>query len=676
MEHDMGAMMTVGKADELKDQKMKTEFALPISLLVFVIMMWDVAARSFTWVPNLPIPMALLDTLLLILSSIILFWVGQPFVLGFTRFVRYRVANMDTLVGLGTLSAYLYSAMVTLFPPVSKLLRLPQGTYFDVVIVVIGFVTLGKYLEARSKQRTGAAIEKLLSLEAKTATVVRSGAEVTIPISEVVVGDMVVVKPGAKIPVDGVITEGATSIDESMITGEPIPTDKTVGDVVIGATINKQGTITFRASKVGTDTMLAHIIDMVQKAQGSRAPIQALADTISAVFVPVVLVIALLSFVLWLVLGAGPLGQQAAVANALLSFVGVLVIACPCALGLATPTAIIVGVGKAAEHGILIKDAEALQRFGRVTTLVFDKTGTITKGQPDVTDVVPADTKSTSESLLQLAASVEKKSEHPLAEALVRYAADRAIALLPVEQFIALPGIGVRGTIQGKTIEVRKPTAGETGKELVAMQQMGKTVVEVFENEKRIGIIAFSDTLKPEAVEAIRVLHKKGIRTVMLTGDNKAAAETIAQQAGIETVIAEVTPEIKAQKIKELQQKGERVAMAGDGINDAPALAQADVGIAMATGTDVAIESAAITLLHGDIKKIAQALSLSRSTMATVKQNLFWAFIFNIVGIPLAAGAFYPLTGWLLNPIFAGLAMAFSSVTVVSNSLRLAVKKI
>ncbi len=675
-EHTGLTMTKEAKKQELELLQAKTHFVLPITLLVFALMMWDILARTVSFVPNLPLPMSLFNIISLILSAIVLFWVGQPFILGVSRFVRFRVANMDTLVGIGTLSAFLYSAIITLLPAVRQLIRLPDYTYFDVVIVVIGFVTLGKYLEARSKLRTGEAIEKLLGLQAKTALVVRDGKEIELPINQVVVGDTVIVKPGSKIPVDGVILEGATSVDEAMVTGESIPVDKAIGDTVVGSTINKQGHITFRATKVGEDTLLSQIVRFVQEAQGSKAPIQALADTISSIFVPVVLGLAVLAFIAWLVIGIPLLGQQVAISYAILSFVGILIIACPCALGLATPTAIIVGVGKGAEYGILIKDAEALQRLSSVTTIVFDKTGTITKGTPEVTDVVPFTADTTPEELIRLTASVEKKSEHPLAEAIVAYAIKKSIVLTPVTDFVSEAGVGVTAQVNGKVLRVRKPTSKDSTADIVTLQKQGKTVVLVEYAGKILGCIALSDTIKEGAVKAITTLRKKGIDIILLTGDNSLTADFIAKQAGIATVFSEVTPQEKALKIKELQSQGRIVAMAGDGVNDAPALAQANVGIAMATGTDIAIESAGVTLLHGDIHKIAQSIALSKTTMRTVKQNLFWAFIFNLVGIPLAGGAFYPLFGWLLNPIFAGLAMAFSSVSVVSNSLRLKAKKL
>ena len=678
------------KLAELARMKNKIRFVLPLALIVFILMLWDIGSKTVSFIPKLPISMDIFNAVGLILASVVMFWIGQPFLQGVVRFIKYRVANMDTLIGIGTLAAYSYSVIITLIPQIRTALALPEYTYFDVTIVVIGFVIFGKYLEARSKLRTGEAIEKLMGLQAKTALVFRGGVEVEISVSDVKVGDIIIVKPGAKIPVDGKIVEGRSSIDESMVTGEPIPVDKNIGDLVVGATINKQGNFRFSATKVGSDTLLSQIIKMVEEAQGSKAPIQALADKISSIFVPVVLGISGLTLIVWLTVGTSALGFSVALSYGILSFVGILVIACPCALGLATPTAIIVGVGKGAEYGILIKNAEALEKLSKVDTIVLDKTGTITKGKPEVTDIIVLDSANNSTwtegKILQITASVEKLSEHPLAESIVSKASERNLILDAAQDFTALEGVGVRATVNGKEVYVHKPAKGASengsdnnqigGVQIKTLQEQGKTVIIVEVNNQVIGLIALSDTLKPEAIEAIAKLHKRGIKVVMLTGDNHLAAQYIAKQAGIDTVIAEVMPAEKAGKIRELQAEGKKVAMAGDGINDAPALVQADVGIAMATGSDIAIESAGITLLHGDISKLSQAFELSRATMRTVKQNLFWAFIYNMIGIPIAAGLLYPLWGIVLNPVFAGLAMAGSSVSVVTNSLRLKTKKL
>lgn len=641
----------------------KIKYILPISMLVFFMMLWDIAAKSISSIPYFPVPMGTLNPIMLIVSTAVIFWIGKPYLQGIARFIKFRAANMDTLIGIGTFTAWIYSTIIVLFPQIRDSLALPPETYFDVTIVVIGFVTLGKHLEANSKQKTGETIKKLLGLQAKTALVLREGKEIEIPASEVQINDIIIIKPGAKIPTDGIITSGSSSIDESMVSGEPLPVDKTVGDAVIGATINKQGSLQIKATKVGADTLLSQIIKIVEEAQGSKAPIQDLADKISGVFVPVVLVIATLAFFLWLFVASN-------LSLALLSFVGVLVIACPCALGLATPTAIIVGVGKGAENGILIKNAESLEKLSKIDTVVLDKTGTITKGQPQVTDIVSMSSDYGEKEILRYAGSVEKLSEHPLAQTIVKKTELLKIELFPCSDFVSLQGVGVKGKVNKKIVSIHKI---EKEDDLV---EQGKTVVVVEINKKVAGKIALSDTIKDEAVEAVKRIHQMGIKVIMLTGDNQKSAEFIGKQVGIDEVIAEVMPSEKAQKIKELQSENKKVAMVGDGINDAPALVQADVGIAMSTGTDIAIESAGITLLHGDIKKISKTIKLAKQTMQTVKQNLFWAFIYNIVGIPVAAGALYPFFGIVLNPIFAGAAMSLSSVSVVGNSLRLRWKKL
>lgn len=665
------------KENEISEMQSKMQFVLPISLFIFILMMWDIASKFWSVVPILPIPMNIFNLISMVLATIVLFWIGQPFLKGVIMFIRYRVANMDTLIGIGTLTAYIYSVIIVLLPELQIYLKLPEYTYFDVTIVVIGFIVLGKYLEARSKLRTGEAIEKLIGLQAKTALIFVDGKEKEISISEVQIGDIIIVKPGAKIPVDGVIVDGYSSVDESMITGEPIPVDKKVGDSVVGATINKQGNFKFKTTKIGSDTFLSQIIKMVEDAQGSRAPIQAIADRVSSIFVPIVLIIASLSLVVWIIVGGYTIGFSSAISYGLMSFVGVLVIACPCALGLATPTAIIVGVGKGAQNGILIKNAEALEILSKVNTIVVDKTGTITKGKPEVTDVVILDSNYDEDKIVKIAASVENKSEHPLAEAVVVYSKDKKIILEDVSDFQSVEGVGVKAKIGGSDVSIHKPNSEEKNDtKIKELQSQGKTVVVVEINSKKIGLIALADMLKEETKDAISELHKKGIKVIMLTGDNHLAATYIAKQAGIDDLLSEVLPQEKSSKIKELQDSGLIVAMVGDGVNDAPALAKANVGIAMGTGTDVAIESAGITLLHGDMSKLVKAVKLSKMTMRGIRQNLFWAFIYNIVGIPLAAGVFYPIFGWTLNPAFAGLAMAMSSVSVVGNSLRIKSKKL
>ncbi|MCF8383418.1 MAG: cadmium-translocating P-type ATPase [Chlorobium sp.] len=665
------------KQEQLKQQQRLVRFSLPAAMVVFVFMMWDIASAALHGVPHMPLSMEVFNGITMILAAIFIFRIGKPFLDGILLFIRHKAANMDTLIGIGTLSAFTYSSLITIFPSLRELLGLPDHTYFDVSIVVIGFVHLGKYLEARSRLKTGEAIGKLVGLQAKSALLLRKGEEIEIPVEEVRKGNLLLVRPGAVIPVDGIIAGGSSSIDESMVTGEPLPVDRKEGDPVIGGTINRQGSFSFTAMKVGSDTLLAKIISMVEEAQGSKAPIQNIADRIAAIFVPAVLLIAALTLIAWLTIGTALLGFSAALSYAIMSFVGVLVIACPCALGLATPTAIIVGIGKGAEYGMLIRNAESLERLSSVDTVVFDKTGTITRGLPEVTDKGSLDGSSSPAELLLLAAAVERYSEHPLAGAIVEAARAGGAVLPEITAFEAMEGIGVRATLGELRVTVRKPEAQETALPSVQLLlQQGKTVVVIEKGSTVAGYIALSDTIKEGAKEAVGELRKKGIRIIMLTGDNPSAAGYIASQAGIDEVIAGVLPAEKAEKIAALQKEGRTVAMAGDGINDAPALARADVGIAMATGTDIAMESAGITLLKGDIRKISQAITLSKATMRVIRQNLFWAFIYNIVGIPLAAGAFYPLFGIFLNPVFSGIAMAGSSVSVVSNSLRLKAKKL
>ena len=667
--------------NSIEELKHKTEFMLPVTIVMFGLMMWDIASQLFVGVPNLPIPMPLFNVIGMILATIALFWVGKPYLFGVTRFIQYRVANMDTLIGLGTLAAYVYSAIITLIQPIGVLLRVPEYTYFDVTIVVIGFITLGKYLEARSKIKTGDAIKKLLNLQAKTALVIRDGKEVEISVSEVLHGDLIVVKPGAKIPVDGVITEGSSFVDESMVTGEPMPAQKKIGDTVVSGTMNTTGSFTFTATKIGSETLLAQIIKMVEDAQGSKAPIQALADKISSVFVPIVLGIAFVALGAWLIVGSQYIGFSQALSLGLTSFVGVLVIACPCALGLATPTAIIVGVGKGAKEGILIKDAATLEKLHKVDTVVVDKTGTITIGKPTLVDIQNFSSIDNND-FVSILASLEKKSEHPIAHAIVQYAQNKNIPISDVSDFESIQGKGLTGTINGieyfagnaKLVSDLKLSFDVAN--LDEFTSQGKTPVILTTKEKVLGFVMVADEIKPESIDAVKNLHNLGIKVVMLTGDDEKTARYIASLVGIDDVVANVLPQDKLAKIKELQSQGRVIAMAGDGVNDAPALAQSDVGIAMGTGTDVAIDSAGITLLGGDISKLVKAIKLSKITMRGIKQNLFWAFIYNIIGIPLAAGVFYPLFGWSLNPVFAGFAMAMSSVSVVSNSLRINTQKI
>lgn len=667
--------------DAVDQLQYKTEFILPITVTMFGLMMWDIFAKIFDWVPNLPLPMSLFNLLGMIFATLALFWIGQPYLLGVVRFARYGVANMDTLIGLGTLSAYGYSVALTLIPSLGVLLGVPGYTYFDVTIVVIGFITLGKYLEERSKRKTGDAIEKLLNLQAKTAFIIRDGKELEISVQDVRHGDLIIVRPGSKIPVDGVITEGFSFIDESMVTGEPMPVQKKNGDYVVSGTLNTNGSFTFQATKVGSETLLAQIVRMVEEAQGSKAPIQALADRISGIFVPIVMLVAVVAFLGWLFIGSQYLGFSQAISLALVSFVGVLVIACPCALGLATPTAIIVGVGKGAREGILIKDAATLQKLHKVDTIVVDKTGTITKGRPTVTDIHSFSGLS-NDALISLVASLEKRSEHPIGDAIVKYAEERNLTFSNVLHFENLAGRGLKGEVDGIEYFIgnaklmRELDLSFDASHIDRLTLQGKTPVCIATRDTFLGFVMVADEIKPESKKAIANLHALGIRVVLLTGDDERVAKYIGSLVGIDDVVAHVLPQDKLEKIQSLQKSGRVVAMAGDGINDGPALAQADVGIAMGNGTDVAIESAGITLLGGDISKLVKAIRLSRVTMRGIKQNLFWAFIYNIVGIPLAAGIFYPTFGWVLNPVFAGFAMAMSSVSVVSNSLRIKAKKI
>ncbi|MDP3771927.1 MAG: heavy metal translocating P-type ATPase [bacterium] len=669
------------KLAEVADMGTKVMAAIPLAIFSILVMGWDILAQFGIVSEMSTVIYKFVHHLLPIFATYVLFVVGKPYLLGFYRFLRYGKANMDTLIGIGTFVAFLYSFIITAFEePLRQFINV-EHTYYDVTIVVIAFITLGKYLEAKAKIKTGDAIEKLLNLQAKTAIVVRNGKEQEISINQVVHGNHIVVKPGARIPVDGIVSDGSSFVDESMVTGESMPIEKNIGDTVVAGTINTTGSFTFKATKVGAETLLAHIIKMVEDAQGSRAPIQALADRISAVFVPIVIVLAFLALGAWLLLGTSAFGFSQALSYGLVSFVGILVIACPCALGLATPTAIIVGVGKGAKEGILIKDAATLEKLHKVNTVVVDKTGTITKGKPELVHIQNIADFS-DEKIISILATLESKSEHPIAHAVLEYAKAKGISLLPLSHFEVVQGKGLKAIIEkveffaGNTKLISDLKLPFDLKKIEAETLQGKTPVILANKDKVLGVVMVADAIKSETIEAIKNLHKLGIKVVMLTGDHKNTALAIAKEVGIDDVVAEVLPDDKLNKIKELQNQGRIVAMAGDGINDAPALAQADVGIAMETGTDVAIETAGITLLHGDISKLVKAIRLSKFIMRGIKQNLFWAFIYNIIGIPLAGGLFYPIFGWLLNPIFAGLAMAFSSVSVVSNSLRLKAKKL
>ncbi len=627
------------------------------------------------------------EYLLWALATPVQFWAGWRFYRGAWSALRHKTTDMNTLVAVGTSAAYFYSVVAVLFPSLFAAAGMKPGLYFDTSAVIITLILLGRFLEARARGQASEAIKKLIGMNPKTALVIRDGEEREISIEDVQVGDLILVRPGERVPVDGVIRRGYSTIDESVVTGESLPVEKKAGDEVIGATINKTGSFQFEATRVGKDTTLARIVRLVEEAQGSKAPIQRLADVIASYFVPTVVGIAIITFIVWFFLGPPP-----ALTFALLNFVAVLIVACPCALGLATPTAIIVGTGRGAEHGVLIRNAETLERCHQIKSVLLDKTGTLTQGEPKVTDIIALS--SSQEEVLRLAASAEHNSEHPLGEAIVRAALERGLELSPALNFNAVPGHGVEALVEGKKLVLGNlKLMKEKGfslngleKEAERLWEQGKTVMFLSLDSRVEGVIALADALKPNAREAVAGLHKMGIEVVMLTGDNRRTAEAIAREAGIDRVLAEVLPEHKAREIRKLQEEGKVVAMVGDGINDAPALAQADVGIAIGTGTDVAMQTGDITLISGDLRGILNAISLSRRTMRTIKQNLFWAFAYNTALIPVAAGALYLVFGnsgvpsglhfifgnyGFLNPVLAAAAMAASSITVVSNSLRL-----
>jgi Cu+-exporting ATPase len=653
---------------EKKQELSKLKIKVGVSLLSGTLILWG----SF---PGLSITSpAILQNFYvqLLLALPIQFWAGFEFYQATIPALKNRTANMDTLVSLGTTVAFIYSVFVTFFPSIVMNLGLEPMPYFDVAVIVIGLILLGRYFEARAKLGTSSAIKKLIGLQAKTARVIKGGKDIDLPIEQVVVGDIIRVRPGEKIPVDGLIIEGESSIDESMVTGESIPSDKSSGDTVIGATINKSGTFTYQATKVGADTMLAQIIKLVEDAQGSKAPIQKLADTVSSYFVPIVIMLSFATFGIWYIFGPNP-----AFLYALLNTVAVLIIACPCAMGLATPTAIMVGTGKGAENGILIKDAESLEIAHQVNTVIFDKTGTLTKGQPEVTDIIPYT--GSKDHLLSVAASVEKGSEHSLAEAIVKKAVDSNINFSDVTKFNSITGHGVQGLVDKKHISFgnKKLMLKEKialDKQLTIIEQLesaGKTVMILATDNKLTGLIAVADTIKDSAKEGVKKLTEQGIEVIMITGDNEKTAHAIAQKVGITRILADVLPDQKEAEVRKIQSENKVVAMVGDGINDAPALATADVGIAMGSGTDIAIESANIILINKDLRSVAASIQLSKKTMWTIKTNLVWAFGYNIILIPVAMGILYPFMGILMNPIFASIAMASSSISVVTNSLLL-----
>jgi Cu+-exporting ATPase len=616
----------------------------------------------------------------LALATPVQFWAGSIFYVGAWKALRHKATDMNTLIAVGTSAAYLYSLATIVVPDFFMAAGLGMDgemlpMYFDTSAAIITLILLGRFLEARARSHTSDAIRRLINLAPRTARVVRDGVEVDLAIAEVRVGDLVRVRPGETVAVDGVVVEGASGVDESMVTGESLPVAKRAEDLVVGGTLNTTGTLTFRATRVGADTVLARIIRLVSDAQGSRAPIQRLADVVTGYFVPVVLALAGLTFVVWFAFGPAP-----AFNLALLNTVAVLIIACPCALGLATPTSIMVGTGKGAENGVLFRNAEALERLGSVRAVVLDKTGTLTEGKPRVTDIVRADDAIGEDALLALVAAAERGSEHPLADAIVRDAIDtRRLPVADATDFLSVAGGGVSATVAGHAVVVGRPgflsSVGIDPAGLLAAADTlaadGKTPVFVAIDGKAAAVIAIADTLKGGSIEAVAELRRLGISVAMLTGDNQRTAEAIARSVGIDRVVADVRPDGKAAAVKALQAGGTVVAMVGDGVNDAPALASADVGIAMGTGTDVAMESAGVTLMSGDLRGLVTAIALSRATMRNIRQNLFWAFGYNVILIPIAMGVLYPVNGMLLDPIFAAAAMAASSVTVVSNALRL-----
>jgi len=670
--------MISGENDAEKEGRVAEKRVLYLKLLVGGVISVLLMVGAMPAMMGLRLPSVLswliLPWVQLVLATPVQFWCGKTFYQNGWKALKRHAASMDTLIALGTSAAYFYSIFVTIFPGFFTAQNLTAETYYDTAAIVITLILLGRLFENRAKGQTSEAIRQLIGLQARTARVIRNGQEIDLPIQEVKIGDVVLVRPGEKIPVDGEVVEGASTIDEAMITGESVAVKKQPGDEVIGATINQTGSFKFRATRVGTDTALAQIVKLVQQAQGSKAPIQRLADQVAGWFVPAVIAIAIATFVIWFDVMGNP-------TMATITTVGVLVIACPCALGLATPTSVMVGTGIGAENGILIKGASSLELAHKIQTIVLDKTGTLTQGKPTVTDFVSVDGTANSNEikLLGLAAAVERNSEHPLAEAIVRYAKEQEANLASVQNFEAIAGSGVQGIVSDRLVQIGTGRwMQELGIDTRSLQQQkssweaaGKTAVWIALDGEMQALVGIADALKPTSIAAVRGLRKLGLEVVMLTGDNRQTAEAIAQEVGITRVEAEVRPDQKAAKVHAFQKEGKVVAMVGDGINDAPALAQADVGMAIGTGTDVAIAASDITLISGDLRGIVTAIQLSRATIRNIRQNLFFAFIFNILGIPIAAGVLFPLFGWLLSPIIAGGAMAFSSVSVVTNALRL-----
>ena len=669
-EHSHAEMEREG---QIKEMKRKLVIGGLLSVFIFL----GSFPEWFSFVPQILNN----NWILFILTTPVQFWVGSQFYNGLKLVVKYRSADMNTLIAVGTLAAYFYSAAVTVFPDFFTTGGIKPVIYFDTSAIIIVLILLGKYFEVLMKGRASEAIKKLIGLQPKTAKILRAGKEIEILIADVIVGDLIIVRPGERIPVDGKITEGDSEIDESMITGESMPVHKKVGSMVIGSTINKFGAFTFRATKIGKDTVLSQIIKMVEKAQGSKAPIQRLADLVSSYFVPAVFGIAVLTFVVWLFFGPAP-----AFTFALINFVAVLIIACPCALGLATPMAIMVASGSAASKGILIKDAASLEIANKLNAIILDKTGTLTQGKPAVTDIISVTEFSefeTDNEILKLAASLEQRSEHPLARAILDDAAKKKIEFYKLEDFRAISGKGLRGFLQipsgkievylGNRVLMKDAELDISPYEdgIKKLEDKGKTVMILAIDKKIKGALAVADVLKKESIEAVRALKNNNIDVWLLTGDNVRTARAIAAEVGIDNVMSEVLPDKKSEKVRELQAQGKIVAMVGDGINDAPALTQANIGIAMGEGADIAMESANITLMRGDLTLIPEVIKLSKRTMRIIKQNLFWAFFYNVAFIPVAAGVLYPFFKILLNPIFAAAAMAFSSLSVVLNSLRL-----
>jgi Cu+-exporting ATPase len=655
------------REEDIRDLKIKVALGATLSVIIFILSM----PRLFPFIEI--ISGQTRNYLMFALATPAVFWVGSRFFVGAYKVAKQFTSDMNTLVAIGASCAYIYSTVVTFYPELFTAAGIQPHVYFDGAAMIVTLILLGRLLEARAKGKTSQAIKRLMGLKAKTARVIRDGQEEDIPAQMVRVGDKVIVKPGEKIPTDGRILSGASAVDESMLTGESVPVSKEPGDEVFGATINKSGAFTFEATKVGSETALNQIIRMVEEAQGGKAPVQRLADKVASIFVPTVVVIAIVTFIVWYYLVPDPVFSRA-----LLNFISVLIIACPCAMGLATPTAIMVAAGAAAEKGILFKGGEILERGHKVSTVVFDKTGTLTLGEPKVTDLVTADGAS-EESLLYLAASMESRSEHPLGRAIIEYAENKGIKPGEVKDFEALSGFGVKGSVDSTEAMLGSGRLmNDTGVEYShlsdsaeSLASQGKTVVYIAENGSIIGLLALSDTPREYAKQAIEELKSRNLKVAMITGDNEKTASHVAGELGIQRIMSEVMPEDKADEVARLQKEGEIVAMVGDGINDAPALTTADVGIAIASGTDVAIESGDITLIKGDLRLTPMAMDISSVTMRVIKQNLFWAFFYNSLGIPIAAGALYPFFGIFLSPVIAAGAMALSSVSVVTNSLRL-----